>query len=113
MFDGCEVPAENVVGAVGGGVQVLMSGLDYERAVLSGGAAGLMQSCLDAVMPYVHQREQFGRPIGSFPAHAGQTGGHVYTTLNACRAYAYAVARACDRGGPTRKDAAGAILYTA
>ena len=112
VFDGCEVPAENVVGAVGGGVQVLMSGLDYERAVLSGGPLGLMQSCLDAVVPYVHQREQFGRPIGSFQLMQGKLA-DMYTALNACRAYAYAVARACDHGGPTRKDAAGAILYTA
>ena len=112
VFEDCEVPEENVIGAVGGGAAVLMSGLDYERAVLAGGPLGLMQACLDAVVPYVHQREQFGRPIGSFQLMQGKLA-DMYTALNACKAYAYAVARACDRGGPTRKDAAGAILYAA
>ena len=112
VFEDCEVPEENVIGAVGGGAAVLMSGLDYERAVLAGGPLGLMQACLDAVVPYVHQREQFGRPIGSFQLMQGKLA-DMYTALNACKAYVYAVARACDRGGPTRKDAAGAILYAA
>ena len=112
VFEDCEVPEENVIGAVGGGAAVLMSGLDYERAVLAGGPLGLMQACLDAVVPYVHRREQFGRPIGAFQLMQGKLA-DMYTALNACKAYAYAVARACDRGGPTRKDAAGAILYAA
>ena len=112
VFEDCEVPEENVVGEVNGGVAVLMSGLDYERAVLAGGPLGLMQACLDAVLPYVHQRRQFGRPIGEFQLMQGKLA-DMYTTLNACRAYVYAVARACDRGETTRKDAAGAILYAA
>ena len=112
LFADCEVPEENVVGAVGGGAAVLMSGLDYERAVLAGGPIGLMQACLDLAVPYVHQREQFGRPIGTFQLMQGKLA-DMYTTTNACKAYAYTVARACDRGETTRKDAAGAILYTA
>jgi isovaleryl-CoA dehydrogenase len=112
VFQDCEVPAENVLGGEGKGVEVLMSGLDYERAVLAGGPLGIMQACLDAVLPYVHEREQFGAPIGSFQLMQGKLA-DMYTTLSACRAYVYAVARACDRGGVTRKDAAGAILYAA
>ena len=112
VFADCEVPAENVIGAVGGGVGVLMSGLDYERAVLSGGPLGVMQACLDVVVPYVHEREQFGRPIGTFQLIQGKLA-DMYTTANACKAYAYAVAAACDRGEVSRKDAAGAILYAA
>ena len=112
VFEDCEVPEENVVGEINGGVGVLMSGLDYERAVLAGGPLGLMQACLDAVLPYLHQRRQFGRPIGEFQLMQGKLA-DMYTTLNACRAYVYAVARACDRGETTRKDAAGAILYAA
>ena len=110
VFQDCEVPAENVLGGEGKGVEVLMSGLDYERAVLAGGPLGIMQACLDAVLPYVHERQQFGAPIGSFQLMQGKLA-DMYTTLSACRAYVYAVARACDRGSVTRKDAAGAILY--
>ena len=112
IFEDCEVPVENVLGAVGGGVNVLMSGLDYERAVLAGGPLGIMQACLDAVMPYVHEREQFGRPIGAFQLIQAKLA-DMYTRANAARAYVYAVGKACDRGRTTRKDAAGAILYAA
>jgi len=110
VFQDCEVPEENVLGQLNEGVQVLMSGLDYERVVLSGGPLGIMQSCMDVVSPYVHERKQFGKPIGEFQLIQGKLA-DMYTTLNACRAYTYAVARACDRGETTRKDAAGAILY--
>ena len=112
VFQDCEVPAENVLGQVGGGVKVLMSGLDYERAVLSGGPLGIMQACMDVVMPYVHERKQFGQPIGEFQLMQGKLA-DMYVTMNACKAYVYAVAKACDRGRVTRKDAAGAILYSA
>jgi isovaleryl-CoA dehydrogenase len=110
VFQDCEVPAENVIGEVGRGVNVLMSGLDYERAVLSGGPLGVMQACLDVVLPYIHQREQFGQPIGAFQFIQGKVA-DMYATLSACRAYIYAVNRACDRGRTTRKDAAGAVLF--
>jgi isovaleryl-CoA dehydrogenase len=110
IFHDCEVPEENVLGLVGGGVNVLMSGLDYERLVLAGGPLGIMQSCMDAVVPYVHEREQFGKPIGEFQLMQGKLA-DMYTTMNACKAYVYSVARACDRQDTTRKDAAGAILY--
>src|SRR5215212_8110727 len=110
VFEDCEVPEDNVLGAVGGGVGVLMSGLDYERAVLAGGPLGIMQACLDVVLPYVHERKQFGQPIGEFQLMQGILA-DLYTTLNACRAYVYAVGAACDRGQATRKDAAGAILF--
>jgi isovaleryl-CoA dehydrogenase len=112
VFEDCEVPAENVLGTVGRGVNVLMSGLDYERAVLAAGPLGIMQACLDVVLPYVHERRQFGQAIGEFQLMQGKLA-DMYTTMNACRAYVYAVARACDRGQTTRKDAAGAILYAA
>jgi isovaleryl-CoA dehydrogenase len=112
VFRDCEVPEENVLGEVGKGVNVLMSGLDYERAVLAAGPLGIMQACMDVVVPYVHERVQFGQPIGSFQLVQGKLA-DMYTTLNACRAYVYAVAKACDRGRTTRKDAAGAILYAA
>jgi len=112
VFQDCEVPAENVLGQVDDGVRVLMSGLDYERAVLAAGPLGIMQACMDAVVPYVHERKQFGQPIGEFQLMQGKLA-DMYTTMNACKAYVYAVAKACDRGGPTRKDAAGAILYAA
>ena len=112
VFEDCEVPEENVLGAVGRGVNVLMSGLDYERVVLAAGPLGIMQACLDIVMPYVHDRKQFGQPIGTFQLMQGKIA-DMYTTLNAARAYVYAVARACDRGQTTRKDAAGAILFAA
>ncbi len=110
VFNDCEVPEENVLGTAGKGVEVLMSGLDYERAVLAAGPLGIMQACLDAVIPYVHQRQQFGQPVGEFQLIQGELA-DMYVTLNACRAYVYAVARACDRGEVTRKDAAGAILF--
>jgi isovaleryl-CoA dehydrogenase len=110
VFQDCEVPEENVLGAVGKGVNVLMSGLDYERAVLAAGPLGIMQACLDIVVPYVHEREQFGQPIGTFQLMQGKLA-DMYVTMNACKAYVYAVAQACDRGETTRKDAAGAILY--
>ena len=109
VFRDCEVPAENVLGELNRGVQVLMSGLDYERAVLAGGPLGIMQACMDVVMPYVHEREQFGQPIGEFQLMQGKIA-DMYTTMNACKAYVYAVGRACDRGETARKDAAGAIL---
>ncbi len=112
VFEDCEVPEENVLGKVNDGVKVLMSGLDYERAVLSAGPLGIMQACLDVVIPYVHERKQFGQPIGEFQLMQGKLA-DMYTTMNACRAYVYAVARACDRGQTTRKDAAGVILYAA
>jgi isovaleryl-CoA dehydrogenase len=112
VFRDCEVPEENVLGAVGRGVNVLMSGLDYERVVLAAGPIGIMQACLDVVLPYVHERKQFGQPIGEFQLMQGKIA-DMYTTMNACRAYVYAVARACDAGRTTRKDAAGAILYAA
>ena len=110
VFEDCEVPEDNVLGRVNEGVKVLMSGLDYERAVLAGGPLGLMQACMDVVIPYVHERRQFNRPIGEFQLMQGKIA-DMYTTLNACRAYVYAVAAACDRGETARKDAAGAILY--
>jgi len=110
VFEDCEVPVENVLGEEGRGVNVLMSGLDYERVVLSGGPLGIMDACLDVVLPYVHERQQFGQPIGEFQLMQGKLA-DMYTTMNACKAYVYAVARACDRGETTRKDAAGAILY--
>jgi isovaleryl-CoA dehydrogenase len=112
IFENCEVPAANVLSHENRGVQVLMSGLDYERVVLSAGPLGIMQACLDTVLPYVHQRKQFGTPIGQFQLMQGKLA-DMYTTLSACRAYVYAVARACDRGETTRKDAAGCILYAA
>ena len=112
VFEDCEVPADNVLGEVGKGVSVLMSGLDYERAVLAAGPLGIMQAAMDVVMPYVHQRRQFGEPIGTFQLVQGKLA-DMYTTMNACKAYVYAVARACDRGETARKDAAGAILYAA
>jgi len=112
VFQDCEVPEENVLGRVDDGVRVLMSGLDYERAVLAAGPIGIMQACMDVVVPYVHERKQFGQAIGEFQLMQGKLA-DMYTTMNACKAYVYAVAKACDRGGPTRKDAAGAILYAA
>jgi len=110
VFEDCEVPEENVLGAAGKGIGVLMSGLDYERAVLAAGPLGIMQACLDAVIPYLHQRKQFDQPIGEFQLMQGKLA-DMYVTLNASRAYVYAVARACDRGEDARKDAAGAILF--
>jgi len=112
VFQDCEVPAENVLGKLGEGVKVLMSGLDYERAVLAAGPLGIMQAAMDVVIPYIHERKQFGQPIGEFQLVQGKIA-DMYTSMNACRAYVYAVARACDRGQTTRKDAAGAILYAA
>ena len=112
VFRDCEVPAENVLGREGEGVKVLMSGLDYERAVLAGGPLGIMAACLDVVIPYVHERKQFGQPIGEFQLMQGKLA-DMYTTFSACRAYVYAVGQALDRGETTRKDAAGAILYAA
>jgi isovaleryl-CoA dehydrogenase len=112
VFEDCEVPEENVLGQVNEGVRVLMSGLDYERLVLSGGPLGLMQAAMDVVIPYVHEREQFGQPIGEFQLMQGKLA-DMYVTLNASKAYAYAVAKSCDRGDTTRIDAAGVILYTA
>ena len=112
VFQDCEVPEENVVGKVGEGVKVLMSGLDYERAVLAAGPLGIMQACLDAVIPYVHERKQFGQPIGSFQLVQAKIA-DMYVTLNASRAYVYTVAKACDRHETTREDAAGAILFAA
>ncbi len=109
-FEDCEVPEENVLGSVNGGVQVLMSGLDYERAVLAAGSLGIMQAALDLVLPYVHERKQFGQPIGTFQLIQAKIA-DMYVTLNAGRAYVYAVARACGRGETTREDAAGAILF--
>jgi isovaleryl-CoA dehydrogenase len=112
VFAGCEVPEDNVLGLLNEGVRVLMSGLDYERAVLAAGPLGIMQACMDVVMPYVHERKQFDQPIGEFQLMQGKLA-DMYTTMNAARAYVYAVAKACDRGETTRKDAAGAILYAA
>ncbi len=112
VFEDCEVPEENVLGQVGRGVNVLMSGLDYERAVLAAGPIGIMQACMDVVMPYVHERKQFGQAIGEFQLMQGKLA-DMYTTMNAAKAYVYAVAKACDRGETARKDAAGAILYAA
>jgi isovaleryl-CoA dehydrogenase len=112
VFDNVEVPYENVLGEEGKGVNVLMSGLDYERIVLAGGPIGIMAAAMDIVMPYVHTREQFGQPIGTFQLMQGKLA-DMYTTMNACRAYVYAVAAAADRGETTRKDAAGCILYAA
>lgn len=112
VFEDCEVPAENILGEEGGGVKVLMSGLDYERLVLSGGPLGIMQAAMDAVVPYIHDRQQFGQSIGQFQLVQGKVA-DMYTQMNASRAYVYMVAQACDRGETTRKDAAGAILYSA
>ncbi|MGU3476254.1 isovaleryl-CoA dehydrogenase [Methylobacterium sp. D48H] len=112
LFRDCEIPEENVLGAVGRGVGVLMSGLDFERAVLAAGPLGIMRACLDVVLPYLHERRQFGRPIGEFQLMQGKIA-DMYTATNAARAYVYAVARACDRGRATRRDAAGAILFAA
>jgi isovaleryl-CoA dehydrogenase len=112
VFRDCEVPAENILGKEGEGVRVLMSGLDYERAVLAGGPLGIMAACLDVVVPYVHERKQFGQPIGEFQLMQGKLA-DMYTTFSACRAYVYAVGQALDRNETTRKDAAGAILYAA
>jgi isovaleryl-CoA dehydrogenase len=112
VFEDCEVPAENVLGAPDRGVEVLMSGLDYERAVLAAGPLGIMQSCLDTVIPYLHQRRQFGQPIGEFQLMQGKLA-DMYVAASACRAYVYAVGRACDAGNVARKDAAGAILFAA
>ncbi|MFJ6322607.1 MULTISPECIES: isovaleryl-CoA dehydrogenase [unclassified Rhizobium] len=112
IFVDCEVPEENVLGQVDGGVRVLMSGLDYERVVLSGGPVGIMAACMDVVLPYVHERKQFGQSIGEFQLMQGKLA-DMYVTMNAARAYVYAVAAACDRGETTRKDAAGCILYSA
>jgi isovaleryl-CoA dehydrogenase len=112
VFQDCEVPEENVLNDVGRGVKVLMSGLDFERAVLAAGPLGIMQACLDVVLPYVHDRKQFGQSIGEFQLMQGKIA-DMYSTLSACRAYVYAVAKACDRGEVTRKDSAGAILYAA
>ena len=112
VFRDCEVPVENILGKEGEGVRVLMSGLDYERAVLAGGPLGIMAACLDVVIPYVHQRKQFGQPIGEFQLMQGKLA-DMYSTFSACRAYVYAVGQALDRGETTRKDAAGAILYAA
>ncbi|AZR29378.1 isovaleryl-CoA dehydrogenase [Xanthomonas vasicola] len=112
VFTDCEVPAENVLGTLNGGVRVLMSGLDFERVVLAGGPLGLMAAAMDVVLPYVHERKQFGEPIGSFQLMQAKLA-DMYVGLNACRAYVYAVARACDAGRTTRQDAAGAILYAA
>jgi isovaleryl-CoA dehydrogenase len=112
IFEDCEVPADNVLGEVGGGAAVLMSGLDYERIVLAGGPLGIMQACLDIVLPYMHEREQFGRPIGTFQLMQGKLA-DMYTTMNACRSYVYFTARASDRGETTRQDAAGCLLYAA
>ncbi|WP_341988549.1 isovaleryl-CoA dehydrogenase [Azorhizobium sp. AG788] len=112
VFEDCEVPEENVLGAVGRGVNVLMSGLDYERAVLAGGPVGIMQACMDIVLPYVHERKQFGQAIGTFQLMQGKLA-DMYVAMNSVRAYVYAVAKACDRGATTREDAAGAILLAA
>src|SRR3954468_23840223 len=112
VFEDCEVPEENVLGAVGKGVNVLMSGLDYERAVLAAGPIGIMQAAMDLVVPYVHERRQFGQAIGEFQLMQGKLA-DMYTTMNATKAYVYAVAKACGRGQPTRKETAGATLYAA
>jgi isovaleryl-CoA dehydrogenase len=112
VFEDCEVPVANILGTLNNGVGVLMSGLDYERVVLSGGPLGIMQACMDLVVPYVHERKQFNKSIGQFQLIQGKLA-DMYTTMNACRAYVYAVAAACDRGQSARKDAAGVILYSA
>lgn len=112
VFEDCEVPEENILGGLGRGVNVLMSGLDYERAVLAAGPIGIMEACMDVVMPYLHERKQFGRPIGEFQLMQGKLA-DMYTTMNATKSYVYAVAQACDRGQVTREDAAGVILYAA
>ncbi len=112
VFEDCEVPEENILGGVGRGVNVLMSGLDYERAVLSGGPLGIMQACMDIVIPYLHDRKQFGQSIGEFQLMQGKLA-DMYTIMNAAKSYVYTVAKACDRGETTRKDAAAAILYSA
>ena len=112
VFEDCYVSGDQVLGDVGRGLAILMSGLDYERVVLSGGPLGIMRACMDVVMPYVHEREQFGKPIGTFQLMEGKIA-DMYVTMNACRAYVYSVAQACDRGETTRKDAAGCILYAA
>jgi isovaleryl-CoA dehydrogenase len=112
VFEDCEVPAENVLGAVGNGVNILMSGLDYERVVLAAGPLGIMLACMDLVIPYVHDRQQFGQPIGRFQLMQAKLA-DMYVTMNAAKSYVYAVAKACDRGETTREDAAGAILYAA
>ncbi len=112
IFEDCEVPFENILGTEGKGVNVLMSGLDFERVVLAAGPVGIMAAAMDIVMPYVHEREQFGQPIGQFQLMQGKLA-DMYTTMNACRSYVYAVAAACDRGETTRKDSAGCILYAA
>ncbi len=112
VFTDCEVPEENVLASVNDGARVLMSGLDYERAVLAAGPLGIMQACMDVVVPYVHERKQFDQPIGEFQLMQGKLA-DMYTTMNAAKAYVYTVAKACDRGETTRKDAAGAILYAA
>ena len=112
VFQDCEVPEENTIGGVGRGVNVLMSGLDYERAVLAAGPLGIMQACMDVCVPYIHERKQFGQAIGEFQLMQGKIA-DMYTTMNAAKAYVYAVAKSCDRGETTRKDAAGAILYAA
>jgi isovaleryl-CoA dehydrogenase len=112
VFENCEVPEENIMGELNHGVRVLMSGLDYERAVLAGGPLGIMQACMDVVVPYIHDRKQFGRSIGEFQLMQGKIA-DMYTTMNACRAYVYAVGKACCKKGKVRKDAAGAILYSA
>ena len=112
VFQDCEVPAENVVGEAGRGVNILMSGLDYERSVLAAGSLGIMQACMDVVLPYIHERKQFGKSIGEFQLVQGKVA-DMYVTMNSCKAYVYAVAKACDRGETTREDAAGAILIAA
>lgn len=112
VFEDCKVPTENILGELDRGVEVLMSGLDYERAVLAAGPLGIMQACLDVVVPYIHDRKQFGQSIGQFQLIQGKVA-DMYTRTNAARAYVYAVAQSCDRGETTRKDAAGAILYAA
>ena len=112
VFDNCEVPEENIMGPVGAGARILMSGLDYERSVLSAGPTGIMQACLDVVIPYIHDRKQFGQSIGEFQLVQGKLA-DMYVQMNAAKAYVYAVAKACDRGETARKDAAGAILYAA
>jgi isovaleryl-CoA dehydrogenase len=112
VFSDCEVPTENLLGSVGGGVNILMSGLDYERVVLAAGPLGIMQACLDVCVPYVRERKQFGKAIGEFELVQGKLA-DMYVAMNASRAYVYSVAKACDRGRTTREDAAGAILYAA
>jgi isovaleryl-CoA dehydrogenase len=112
IFRDCAVPKTQLLGSVGQGVSILMSGLDYERVVLAGGPLGIMRACLDVVLPYVHDRQQFGQPIGTFQLMQGKLA-DMYTTMNACRAYVYSVARSCDEGRTSRFDAAGCILYAA